>query len=74
LSVADAGDWAVSARRAYQALSESYLEDDPNSVLLATIKEIFDRRDAEFLTSKTLAKIDQTLAKQPPSKSFFSQP
>jgi hypothetical protein len=54
LSVADAGDWAERVRRAYQALSESYLEDDPNSALLARIKEIFNRRNAEFLTSTTL--------------------
>ena len=54
LSVADAGDWAERARLAYQVLSESYLEDDPNSALLARIKEIFDRRNAEFLTSATL--------------------
>jgi hypothetical protein len=54
LSVADAGDWAERAGLAYQALSESYLEDDPNSALLARIKEIFDRRNAEFLTSTTL--------------------
>jgi hypothetical protein len=54
LSVADAGDWAERARLAYQVLSESYLEDDPNSALLARIKEIFNRRNAEFLTSTTL--------------------
>jgi hypothetical protein len=53
-SVADAGDWAERAALAYQVLSESYLEDDPNSALLARIKEIFDRRNAEFLTSMTL--------------------
>jgi hypothetical protein len=54
LSVADAGNWAERARQAYQVLSESYLEDDPNSALLTRIKEIFDQRDTEFLTSKTL--------------------
>ena len=54
LSVADAGDWAARARGAYQVLSESYLEDDPNSALLARIKEIFNRQNAEFLTSTTL--------------------
>jgi uncharacterized protein DUF3631 len=54
LSVADASGWAEGARLAYQALSESYLEDDPNNVLLARIKEIFDRRDTEFLTSTAL--------------------
>jgi hypothetical protein len=54
LSVAEASNWALSARRAYQVLADSYLEDDPNSVLLAAIKVIFDRRNAEFLTSKIL--------------------
>jgi hypothetical protein len=54
LSVAYAGDWAARARLAYQALAETYLEDDPNSVLLRALKEIFDRRNAVFLTSKTL--------------------
>jgi hypothetical protein len=54
LSVADAGNWAEKARLAHRVLIESYLEDDPNTVLLTTIKETFDRRNAEFLTSKTL--------------------
>jgi hypothetical protein len=54
LSVAEAGDWAERARSAYQTLSESYLEDDFSTVLLTALKEIFDRRDAEFLTSATL--------------------
>jgi hypothetical protein len=52
LSVAEAGNWAQKATLAYQVLSEFYLEDDPHSLLLRALKEIFDRRNAEFLTSK----------------------
>ena len=54
LSVAEAGNRAQRARLAYQVLSESYLEDDPHSLLLTALKEIFDRRNAAFLTSRIL--------------------
>ena len=54
LSLAEAGDWAEKGRQAYRVLAATYLEDDPNSALLIRIKEIFDRRNAEFLTSTAL--------------------
>jgi hypothetical protein len=54
LSVAETGDWAQKAGAAYRMLAESYLEDDLNAVLLAALKGIFDRRNAQFLTSRTL--------------------
>jgi hypothetical protein len=56
LSVADAGGWTERAALAYQALAESFLEDDPAAGLLARIKEIFDRRNVEFLTSAVLVR------------------
>jgi hypothetical protein len=75
LSVAEAGDWAERARSAYQTLSESYLEDDFSTVLLTALKEIFDRRDAEFLTSATLvSELNKDAGawwyRKPPSRSW----